>query len=338
MLLSELGEIDLVERLRSLARQADDILKIGIGDDCAVIQRPDGMVWLITTDCLVEDIHFRLAFTTLEELGAKAVAVNVSDIAAMGGRPRFGLVTLGLHEATPVRDVEALYEGIRRSCEHYGLSLVGGDTARTPQMLLSIVLIGEQDEGSVVTRSGASPGDILCVTGTLGDSVMGLMLLEEGMTTEGASADVRWLLQRHLVPLPRLRMGRRIARGGLASAMIDISDGLAADLKRLCAASGVGARVELGRLPCSSPLKAKAQARGLDPRLLALTGGEDYELLFTVAPEKSHELDDEARKPGPVITRIGSVTPAEEGVSVVEPDGRVRPLSEEGYNHFRAGQ
>lgn len=334
MLLSELGEIDLVERLKSLARQEDDILKIGIGDDCAVIRRSDGMVWLLTTDCLIEGVHFRLDLTTPRELGAKAVAVNVSDVAAMGGKPRFALATLGLPAATPVEDVEALYEGIRWSCEHYGLSLVGGDTTRSPQMLLSLVLLGEQSEELVIARRGASSGDLIFVTGTLGDSAVGLALLEEGEKPDAASTDVRWLVSRHLAPRPRLRMGRRIAEARLASSMIDISDGLATDLKRLCAASGVGARVELERLPCSSPLKAIAPARGLEPALVALTGGEDYELLFTVPSDRSEELKGELSKPGPLITCIGTITPPDKGVVVVEPGGRERPMSEKGFNHF----
>ncbi|MFQ5893045.1 MAG: thiamine-phosphate kinase [Nitrospinota bacterium] len=336
MRVAEIGEIQLVDRLQSLARQADESLQIGIGDDCAVIRRPDGTAWLVTTDCLVEDVHFHSAFTTSEELGAKAVAVTVSDIAAMGGTPRFALVTLGLPNSTMLADVEALYGGIRRACEHYALSLIGGDTTRAPHMLLSLVLIGEQDEDLVVARSGASPGDILCVTGTLGDAAFGLALLEEGVRAAGAPPDIQWLLHRHVAPLPRVLIGRRIAEAGLASSMIDLSDGLATDLKRLCAASGVGARIDLARLPCSSPLKELAPTRGLDPRIVALRGGEDYELLFTVPPEERAALDQEARKPGPLITPIGTMTDAPEGVVVVEPDGRVRPLSEEGFNHFRA--
>ncbi len=335
MRVAEIGEINLVERLRSLSRQEDESLQIGIGDDCAVIRRPEGKAWLLTTDCLVEDVHFRPAFMTLEELGAKAVAVNVSDIAAMGGTPRFVLVTICLPDSTPVADVEALYRGIRRSCEHYTLSLVGGDTACAPHMLLSLVLIGEQDEELVVARSGASTGDTICVTGTLGDAALGLALLEEGVRADGASTDVQWLLHRHVAPLPRLLIGRRIAEEGLATSMIDISDGLATDIKRLCGASGLGARIELARLPCSSPLKEIAPARGLEPLKMALTGGEDYELLFTVPEEKQEALEREARGPGPRITRIGTMTEATEGVLVVEPDGRARPLSEEGFNHFR---
>ncbi len=335
MRVSELGEIHLVERLRALARQRDDILHIGIGDDCAVIRRPEGWVWLLTTDCLIEDIHFRLRYTSLEDLGAKAVAVNVSDVAAMGGRPRFALLTLGLSEATAVEDADALYRGVRRSCDHYGVSLVGGDTTRAPRMLLSIVLIGEQEEDSVVSRSGARPGDEIYVTGTLGDAVMGFALLEEGQTPETASPDVQWLLHRHLAPQPRLRAGRRIAEAGLATAMIDISDGLATDLKRLCTASAVGAHIHLQRLPRSSPLKAVAPERGLDPLEVALTGGEDYELLFAVPPGKGAALAPALLTSGPVITHIGTITTAGEGIVVQEPDGRVRPLAEEGFNHFR---
>jgi thiamine-monophosphate kinase len=336
MQVAELGEIGLVERLSEMARQSDETLQIGIGDDCAVIRRTEGKAWLVTTDCLVEDVHFRADFLSLEELGAKAVAVNVSDIAAMGGAPRFALATIALTPSTPVADVEAIYRGIRRSCEHYTISLIGGDTTRAPQMLLSLVLIGEQDEDRVVARSGASPGEAVCVTGTLGDAAFGLVLLEEGVRAQGASADIQWVIHRHVAPRPRVLIGRRIAEAGLASAMIDVSDGVATDVKRLCTASGVGARIDLAQLPCSSPLKELAPTRGLDPLNVALTGGEDYELLFTVPEEKLKALEHEARSSGPRITRIGTTTDATEGVVIVEPDGRVRPLSEEGFNHFRA--
>lgn len=338
MLLSELGELKLVERLQSLARQADDFLQIGIGDDCAVVRRPDGKVWLLTTDCLLEDVHFRLTYTSLQDLGAKAIAVNVSDVAAMGGTPRFALVTLGVHESTALADVEALYVGFRRSCELYGISLIGGDTTRAPQLLISVVLLGEQEEASVVARSGAKPGDWLYVTGTLGDAVLGLSLLEEGERSEGASPDVQWLLLRHLSPKPRLRVGRSLAEARLASAMIDVSDGLSSDLRSLCEASGVGARIEQERLPCSSPLKAVAPARGLQPHEVALRGGEDYELLFTVPEDKVPAFVQKTGRWASLITRIGTVTDASEGVSVLEADGHVRPLREEGFDHFRAAK
>jgi thiamine-monophosphate kinase len=255
---AEIGEINLVERLRSLSRQEDESLQIGIGDDCAVIRRPDGKAWLLTTDCLVEDVHFRPAFMTLEELGAKAVAVNVSDIAAMGGTPRFVLVTICLPDTTPVADVEALYRGIRRSCEHYTISLVGGDTACAPHMLLSLVLIGEQDEELVVARSGAFPGDTICVTGTLGDAALGLALLEEGVRADGASTDVQWLLHRHVAPLPRLLIGRRIAEEGLATSMIDISDGLATS----SASAGLqGWELASNSHACHAPRRLKSSPR-----------------------------------------------------------------------------
>lgn len=338
MLLSELGELKLVEKLRSLARQSDDFLQIGIGDDCAVVRRPDGKVWLLTTDCLLEDVHFRLSYTSLQDLGAKAVAVNVSDVAAMGGAPRFALVTLGVPETTALTDVETLYEGLRRSCELYGISLIGGDTTRAPQLLISVVLLGEQEEALVVARSGAKPGDWLYVTGTLGDAVLGLSLLEEGESSEGASPDVQWLLLRHQSPKPRLRVGRRLADSRLASAMIDVSDGLATDLRRLCEASGVGARVEQARLPCSSPLKAVAPARGLKPFEVALSGGEDYELLFTVPEQQVPAFIQQTGRWASLITRIGTVTDATEGVSLLEADGHVRPLLEEGFDHFRAAE
>jgi thiamine-monophosphate kinase len=295
------------------------------------------MVWLITTDCLIEDIHFRFAFTTLAELGAKAVAVNLSDIAAMGGRPRFGLVTVGLPADTPVKNVEEIYQGIRKSCEHYGLSIIGGDTTLSPQVFLSLVIIGEQRGNFILTRKGASVGDLICVSGTLGDSALGLLLLEDGVKPDGAHPDVKWLIHRHLVPLPRVRLGSRLAEAGIASAMIDLSDGLATDLKRLCEASGVGAQIELSRLPRSSPLKEVAPSRGLDSFKLALTGGEDYELLFTVPPGNSQALERERKRPGPRLTTIGTIVPKSEGLTVVEPDGQIRRLTEEGFDHFRPG-
>jgi thiamine-monophosphate kinase len=172
----------------------------------------------------------------------------------------------------------------------------------------------------------------------LGDAVMGFTLLEEGETPEGASPDAQWLLQRHLAPQPRVNVGRRIAQAGVVSAMIDVSDGLATDLKRLCTASGVGACIELEQLPRSSPLKSLAPTRGLDPLEVALTGGEDYELLFTTPEDKVQALAQQTSRSGPIVSRIGTVTAADEGVVVLERDGRVRPLVEEGFDHFRASQ
>jgi thiamine-monophosphate kinase len=255
---------------------------VGPGDDAAVVESPRGMS-VMTTDMLVEDVHFSRALTSARDLGAKSIAVNVSDIAAMAASPRYALVSLGLSDADDPAWVVELYGGMRSACDEYALSLVGGDLNRSPVTVISVTVVGEAALGRAVLRSGARPGDRIVVTGSLGASAGGLLLARSGRT-EATTDWGRALLEAHFRPVARVGEGQTLAQCG-AHAMMDVSDGLLLDLSRLCAESAVGARLSLASVPVAPELSELADVVNADPLDLALSGGEDYELLATMAPE-----------------------------------------------------
>jgi len=311
----------------------------GIGDDCAVLEAgAAGRVLLLTTDLLTEGVHFEQHTCPAHLLGRKALAANLSDIAAMGGEPTFFTVSLAAPPDTPVDWVDALYRGLLERAAASGAALVGGDTsASRGPITVSLALLGECPAEECLYRRGARPGDGVFVTGWPGESAAGLALLEAaaagGRPAAGpADADLAHLRSRHLDPDPRLDAGRRLAAGKLATALIDVSDGLAADLGRLAEASGVGACLEGGRVPLSGALRRGAEALGRDPLRLALTGGEDYELLFT-APGDAEEAS-LARSLGLPVRRIGRVTEPGTPLRILDPAGRPLRLEHPGYDHF----
>ena len=326
MRVAEIGELSLLKRIRDRFRVRSRDVIAGIGDDAAVIAPLDQNL-LLTTDMMVEGVHFDLRFTTPYQLGFKIVSVNVSDIYAMGGRPRFVLLDLGLDGETDDSFIESFCAGMEEAMGRYGLILVGGDLSSSRYgKVVSATLIGYGKRP--VMRSGASPGDRIYVTGALGDSACGLELLktiEKPIALEsGEKLDkpLKWsimrpLLFRHL--LPEARNTRRFIAA--ATAMIDISDGLFIDLSRLCQESGVGAKVYLRCLPISNQLKKAASALGFDPYRFATTGGEDYEILFTASPRKKVNA-----------WCIGEITQA--GRMVVDLENQVKPFSPEGYRHW----
>jgi thiamine-monophosphate kinase len=332
-LLHDLGERGLIERIRRRLAPAGGEVLVGIGDDAAAIAWPPGQVLLLTTDTLVEDIHFRRATATLREIGSKTLAVNLSDIAAMGGEPRFALLALVLPPRCTVADVDELYTGLLDMAARYEVRLVGGDTCAAPdRMVLTVTLVGQAD-GPPVRRSGAQPGDAILVTGTLGAAAAGLSVLERGPLPVPEHV-VEPLRRAHRLPTPRVAEGRLIRASGLATAMIDLSDGLATDLGHIAAESGVGARVRLDALPVSEATRELARLLGETPWAWAVSGGEDYELLFTApagpAAALARRLADATRTP---VSLIGEIRPAGEGVAFVGADGApvdVRP----GFEHF----
>ncbi|MBI4011182.1 MAG: thiamine-phosphate kinase [Candidatus Rokubacteria bacterium] len=334
MALRELGELGLIERVRrGLAPPSAGIL-VGIGDDAAALAWPPGQILLLTTDTLVEDVHFRRATATLREVGAKAMAVNLSDIAAMGGEPRFALLALALPPGTTVGDVDELYAGLLEMASRYHVELIGGDTCAAPdRIVLTLTLVGQVD-GPPVRRSGARPGDAILVTGTLGASAAGLAALERGPlpVAHDVAASV---LRAHRLPTPRVAEGRLVRASGAATAMIDLSDGLATDLAHVAAESGVGARVWLPALPVSDATRQVARAVGEVPWHWAVSGGEDYELLFTAAAGRAAAVAARVTsETGTPVSLIGEVRPADEGIVFLDEAGRpvdVRP----GFEHFR---
>jgi thiamine-monophosphate kinase len=330
MKVTEIGEFGLIKVIEALAAQAakgEGVIR-GIGDDVALIRSAPGKVILLTTDLLLEDIHFTLAHTGPLALGKKALGVNLSDIAACGGAPTAFLVSLALPAETEVDFITALYEGMREQAKGFSCSLVGGDTSRGEKVMISITLIGEAEEGKVVFRHGAKEGDLVFVTGQLGDSALGLEQLRRG-EKEGS------LIERLLDPAPRVKEGREIARQGLATAMIDISDGLIADLGHMLEASKVGAQIYISQLPLSEEYRKQIGTYQSDRYLFALTGGEDYELLFTASPEKEGGVGKLAQAMGIPMTLIGEITEASAGLKVMDGDGKEYRIEQKGYDHFK---
>jgi len=338
MRISELGERGIVLRIRNAAGAEAPGVAVGIGDDCAVLALPESARLLATTDLLLEDIHFRRRYAGPADIGWKAMAVNLSDVAAMGGTPRFALVALACPAETKVEEIDAFYEGMRLAATPHGVVIVGGDTCASPDgWIVNVTLLGEL-AGAPRLRSGAHPGDLIAVTGTLGESAAGLALLDA--TTAGISLDaldavtLEEVSRAHLRPVARVPEGRWLGASPAVHAMIDLSDGLAADLRHVAAESGVGARVQLDRLPISPAVRDVAAALGRDPIELAVTGGEDYELLLTADPVAFHGLAAELQAAtGTLLAVVGEVVEATAGVQFV--DARGEPIRVgEGFEHF----
>ena len=332
-----LTELALIRALRAGARRAPGV-RVGIGDDCAVLELSGGGVLLATTDLLIEDVHFRRRYAEPADIGWKALAVNVSDIASMGGTPRWALVALACPDRTTMSDVEAFYQGVSAVSEAYGGTVVGGDTSASPAgWVVNITLLGEASRPPLL-RSGARPGDVVAVTGDLGRSAGGLAVLERTVAPAGATAaSLAALTSAHLRPRPRVKEGQWLASAGSVTAMIDLSDGLATDLRHVVEASNVAARVELRRLPIAAATREVAEATRDDAIAWATGGGEDYELLLTCAPAAFAGLRDSLlAATGTELTAVGTIEPGPASVTFIGADGRavdVRP----GFEHFAQG-
>jgi thiamine-monophosphate kinase len=323
MRLEHLGERRLISRIRrAFGEKRRDIL-LGIGDDAALVRGPERL--LLTTDVLVEDEDFRIDDHPPRLLGRKALNVNLSDIAAMGGRPLHALLGMAMPGDVEESWLRQFMAGFRAAAREAGVALVGGDLSQADKIVIAVTLTG--DVKSPVARGGARPGDGIFVSGTLGDAAGGLRLLEKG-GIRGVVKAVRPLVGAFLDPTPRLRLGAVLARRRLVSAMIDISDGLSVDLAHICQESGVGAEIEASRIPISAALERFAR----DPLPLALNGGEDFELLFTVRPSNLAAVERLARRFE--LTRIGRVT-AGRRVFLLGPDKKRTPLRPRGFEHFR---
>jgi thiamine-monophosphate kinase len=331
-----ISEDELVRAIRKVLSGDAPGVAIGIGDDAAVVDTGRHHT-ILTTDMLVEAVHFELASASAHDIGHKALTVNVSDVAAMGGSPRFGLVSIGIPPDVETSWVIELYGGIREAAGEYGMAVIGGDTNRAGKVVLSVTVVGTVARDRAVTRSGASPGDRLVVTGSLGAAAGGLRLAqaEPHDVREALASDWgRRLVQAHLRPVARVGEGETLASAG-ATAMIDISDGLALDLSRLCAESGVGATVMLADVPVAEGLEdlAKTFDGKLDPLDLALHGGEDYELLAALPRDVVDGAAEKlAERYGTGLSVVGTVT--QESLRAVEEDGVERPLEPRGWDHF----
>jgi thiamine-monophosphate kinase len=334
------SEFDFIEQLRRrLAdKHTSSNATIGVGDDAAVLRQVSGLDTVITTDLLIEDIDFHRQSTNPKLLGHKALAVSLSDIAAMGARPRWALTSIGVPiDVWNSSCVDEFYEGFFELADRYDVALIGGDVSRTPdKIVIDSIIMGECSSGRSVLRSGARPGDHVFVTGELGGAAAGLRMIERGArldkpVPEDAKELVHALLLRHLSPEPRVGWGLVLGQENLATAMIDISDGLSSDLHHLCRESQVGAVIESGLIPTDTRVTEICGRRALDPLLLALHGGEDFELLFTVATENVSKLP--RRVDGVGVTEIGRIVPSNEGVRLSE-GPHVWELKPEGWEHF----
>ena len=333
------SEFDFINALRQRVASSSQSIVTGLGDDAAVFRSSPGKETVVSTDLLVENIDFRRTTTPPYLLGHKALAVSLSDLAAMGSRPLWALVSIGIPEDVWQTDfVDRFYDGWLDLANRYGVHLIGGDTSRTNEhIVIDSIAIGECSAGMAVKRTGASPGDQIFVTGSLGAAAAGLRLIERGAHLaeqnlgDEDSQKLDHVLLRQLRPEPRVGWGIVLPEERLATAMIDLSDGLSSDINHLCEASNVGALIDASLLPIDERVVELCGRRALDPLQLALHGGEDFELLFTVKPENVARLP--RKVDGVEIKRIGEVTRAGDGVKISE-GTRIWDLKPGGWKHF----
>ena len=322
------SEDKFVMWLRRRSRGEVSGLRIGIGDDAGLIQPSPGREIILTADLSIEGVHFSWRLHPPEAVGHRALARSLSDVAAMGGRPKFALIALALSRRVERAWVEAFYAGIFRLARRFGVTVLGGDTALKPGgMAADVVVMGDVEKGKALLRSGAQPGDAIFVAGTLGLSAVGLRLLRSRSRGRHAGA-----LRAHLYPEPQCRLGQFLVARRLASAAMDLSDGLSLDLTRLAKASKVGARLWSGAIPTAKPAVLGA-IHAVSPLSLALDGGEDYKLLFTVPRRKLGRVP--ASFEGIRLHRIGEICAPGQGIVMVEENGKSRALAAAGYDHFR---
>jgi thiamine-monophosphate kinase len=333
MTVRDMGETGVIEWIRKVAGTGPSAyVKRGIGDDCAVLRPCEGTLLLATTDTMIEGIHFTADTLSPEDLGWKAMAVNLSDIASMAGTPRCALLSLGLRRETEVRFVESFMKGFEALAKETGVALVGGDTVESPSAtVVTLTLLGDCAEQELITRSGAKQGDHIWVTGPVGNAAAGLYLLSGKPAVP--AADYPSLVQAHRRPRPRLAMGRALGESGLVHAMIDLSDGIAKDLDHVCRESGTGALLTADTIPLSPEMVRLAAQTGQDPLAWALSGGEDYELLFTASPADDSRVIALAQKvAGVSVAKIGAIVQGD-GIRIKKGDS-VQSLPPGGYRHF----
>ena len=332
--ITELGEFGLIERIQEGCLVEPKRVIKGIGDDAAVLPYHPGYLLLVSTDMLVENIHFTCETATPWEIGYKAVAVNVSDIAAMAGVPGEIVISIGLPPQAKVEFVDELYQGIKECCRSFGINIIGGDTVASPKaIVINITILGKVETEKVLYRSTARPGDLLLVTGDLGGSAAGLDLLLDPRPLNAELANQ--LKERHLRPLPRVKEARVATEIPGLTAADDISDGLATEIREVAKASNVGALIYAERIPLSPGLKEVAEVYGKSPLDYALFGGEDFELLWTCRPEAAERISQEVKRVcGTPVTVIGEIVPPEEGLKLLY-QGQKIPLPAGGYNHFK---
>ena len=354
----DLTEADLIARIQQHLPPAPDWLLVGIGDDAAVVEPERNRVEVLSVDALVEGIHFDRAFVPPDAIGHRALAVNLSDLAAMGATPRLALLSLALPSGLPLEDFDGMIAGLARLAARHRIHVAGGNLTRSPgPLMVDITVVGSIKRRQALTRAGARPGDGIYVSGTIGAAAAGLNMLREMSSntkdtkdtkeqsgTEKTSPLVSFVsavlknncVERYLYPEPRVRLGLLLSRNRAASAAIDLSDGLADGVRRISEASGVGAVIDADALPIDPGVRAWFEERGLDPIAESMTAGDDYELLVTVRPRTGRRLAAAKCKDVP-LTRIGTCTESPAAVLLVRTGSTVteRDLPSTGYDHFR---
>jgi thiamine-monophosphate kinase len=335
--ISELGEFALIQRLTQNFKPVNGSTIKAVGDDAAVLDFKNKKT-IVSTDLLVEGIHFDMMYMPLKHLGYKAVVVNLSDICAMNATPTQITVSLAISSRFTVEALDEIYAGIELACKHYKVDLIGGDTtSSTHGLIISVTALGEADEADIVYRNGAKPGDLICVTGDLGAAYLGLQLLEREKQIYLEHPDVKpelegseYLVGRQLKPEARLDIIEFFRDINLKpTSMIDLSDGLSSDMLHICKQSNVGCEINESEIPIHEDAYQQALKFNLDPTTCALSGGEDYELLFTIEPEDETKISDEL-----VFSIIGQITSAEAGYNLLTKGGNRHSLKAQGWKHF----
>ncbi|MBX7142554.1 MAG: thiamine-phosphate kinase [Chitinophagales bacterium] len=337
--ITTLGEFGLIKHLTENIQLQNPSSKLGVGDDAAVIQYDEGMQTIVTSDMLVEGIHFDLMYVPLKHLGYKSVVVNLSDIYAMNGAPRQIIVSVAISNRFSVEAMDDLYEGIYAACKRYGVDLIGGDTSSSNKgLIISVTALGEAREERIVKRSGAKENELLCVSGDLGSAFLGLQLLErekriylENPKIQPNLEGQSYIVGRQLKPEARKDIIELFQTLELKpTSMIDVSDGLSSEILHLCDQSQTGCRLYEEKIPIAEEARAMAFQFNLDPTTCALNGGEDYELLFTI-----DQSDYEKVKNNPDISVIGNMTSKEKGAVLITRSNNIYPLTAQGWNAFR---
>ncbi|SDC54246.1 MULTISPECIES: thiamine-phosphate kinase [unclassified Candidatus Frackibacter] len=334
MQVSEIDEFKLINRLSNLVKSNSSKIELGIGDDGAVINNQNDQQTIITTDMLIEGTHFLKDKVSPFQLGYKSLAVNISDIVAMGGRPTYLTISLGLPKSTTVKYIEDIYNGINNLAQEYKISVIGGDTTSSPNdLIININLLGEVPKGEYISRSNAQVGDSILVTGNLGASKAGLEILLSA-NYQKLKEEYPYLINKHLEPQPRLSEMQLVKKQFNITSMNDISDGLASELHEITSASKVGALIYEEMIPISHSTKELAQNLNKSTLDYALFGGEDYELLFTTPASQSQKVKEKIETElDTQISIIGEITTLDKGINLIKEDGKVK-VKKQGYNHF----
>ena len=332
MRLEEVGELGLIERIKSLIGDEGRDVLLGIGDDAAALKLSPHKITLLTTDTLVEGIHFDLQYMDFYHLGWRSIAANLSDIAAMGGEPLYAVISLCLPRDLSIRSVEEFYRGAKELADRYGVGIVGGDsTGSGDGIVVSIALIGQVEEGHMTSRSGARVRDLICVTGDLGKARAGLKILRSG---DRGLWRYKEVIERHRMPEPRVKEAQALVENLRIHSMIDISDGLASEIHHICRSSGVGALLYEEKIPISPAVKEVAEFFGDSPMDYVLSGGEDFELLFTIGEEDLSALKGMEKQIGCSLSLVGRILAKEEGIKMLGRAKRISELRGIGYDHF----